>query len=157
MKERNMQFSDIFKSIFPLLSCSDLRYIFFQFWGVHTFFGERWKNASFNWAIGWKGCSVFANDGAFSSMFDDGSSFPHLYLDMACKKFCFPPWKRYNKEKQKYQRDTWKKWCYLPVTPLSQKRFFHSTVHNFHKNLIESWALSFVSPFFQNGNLEEQN
>ena len=37
--------------------------------------------------------------------FSDESTFRYLYLDLACKLSCFPPWKRYILEKRKYQKD----------------------------------------------------
>ena len=37
-------------------------------------------------------------------IFVNESTFPHLYLDLACKQLCFPPRKRYKQEKKNYTK-----------------------------------------------------
>ena len=61
---------------------------------VH-FLSRDGKDASYEGSNGLKKCWLPAKVGIFCLMFKNESTFPHLYLDLACKQFCFPPRKRY--------------------------------------------------------------
>ena len=64
---------------------------------VH-FLSEDGKSASYDGRIGWKSCLFPARVGI--SNFDVillDSTFPYLYLDLACKQLCFPPGKGINR------------------------------------------------------------
>ena len=47
------------------------------------------KDASYEEGKGWRGCLFPARVGIFSVMFDDESTFPYLYFDLACKQLIF--------------------------------------------------------------------
>ena len=60
---------------------------------VH-FLSKEGKGASYEGRDGWKSCLFPARVGTptFDVILFD-STFPYLYLDLACKQLCFPPGK----------------------------------------------------------------
>ena len=59
------------------------------------------KGASYEGRDGWKACLFPARAGIF--IFDVillDSTFPYLYLDLACKQLCFPPGKGINRRNE---------------------------------------------------------
>ena len=67
---------------------------------VH-FLSKDGKSASYDGRDGWKGCLYPARVGI--SNFDVtllDSTFPYLYLDLACKQLCFPPGKCVNRRNE---------------------------------------------------------
>ena len=60
----------------------------------------------FLWGMNWmERCLFPARDGILTLMFNGENVYPYLYLDLACKQLCFPPRKRYELEKRKYQKN----------------------------------------------------
>ena len=59
------------------------------------------RGASYEGRDGWKSCLFPARIGIFT--FDDillDSTFPYLYLDLACKQLCLPPGKGINRRNE---------------------------------------------------------
>ena len=69
--------------------------------GLFIFCGKMEKGASYEGRDGWKDCLFPARVGIF--IFDVillDSTFPYLYLDLACKQLCFPPGKGINRKNE---------------------------------------------------------
>ena len=84
--------------------------------GPSIFCRKMEKVASYGGRDGWKGCLFPARVGIFT--FDVillNSTFPYLYLDLACKQLSFPPGKGINRRYESAISELWRTFFRISV------------------------------------------